>query len=86
MKARNIYIETEGEKDEGNFLVDANGQITLATGDEVRIAGGNTCIVGKKAINLTTDFHVRIVGKLTKMKAPGLIPAIPFIGSWQSVI
>ena len=28
MKARNIYIETEGEEDEGNFLVDANGQIT----------------------------------------------------------
>ena len=86
MKARNIYIETEGEEDEGNFLVDANGQITLATGDEIRLAGGNMCLVGKKAINLTTDFHVRIVGKLTKMKPPGLIPAIPFIGSWQSVI
>lgn len=64
LKAKNIYIETSGESGHGNILASANGQITLASGDEVRIAGANVCIRGQKGINLTTEFFVRVSGKI----------------------
>lgn len=57
LKARNVYIETSGDKNggksSGSFLVNANGQIILAGQDNVKIASGtNLCLSGKSKITL----------------------------------
>lgn len=53
LKARNIYIETKGDKPNGCFLVTANGHMILAGADEVKVASGtNLCLIGKSKITL----------------------------------
>ena len=87
-KAKNIYIETSGESGHGNILASANGQITLASGDEVRIAGGNVCIRGQNGINLTTDYFVRVSGKMMEGGAAstgGLISKF-MAGNWADLL
>jgi len=53
LKARNIYIETKGDKPNGCFLVTANGHMILTGADEVKLASGtNLCLIGKSKITL----------------------------------
>lgn len=58
LKARNIYVETKGDKQggksNGSFLVSANGHIVIAGSDEVKVASGtNLCLIGKNKITAT---------------------------------
>ena len=53
LKARNVYIETTGDKPNGCFLVSANGHMILVGNDEVKVASGtNLCLIGKSKITL----------------------------------
>lgn len=53
LKARNIYIETKGDKPNGCFLVNANGHMILTGADEVKVASGtNLCLIGKSKVTI----------------------------------
>jgi hypothetical protein len=62
LKARNIYMETKGDKPNGCFLVNANGHMVL-TGAEVKVASGtNLCLIGKGKITATGNQLIGISG------------------------
>ncbi len=64
MRAKNIFMEAiapnedvDGEKQKmGNVNIYANGQCTIASGDEIRLAAGNICSVAEKGFQLVGDF------------------------------
>lgn len=87
-KARNIYMETSGDTGQGNIIASANGQITLATGGEVRLSGGDICIRGQKGINLVTEYYIRVSGKIMEGGAAstGSLISNFIAGNWASLI
>lgn len=81
LKARNIYIETEGAKPHGCFLVNANGHMILSGADEVRIASGtNLCLIGKSKI---TFVGTQLISS-GKFIDSGPISTGDFIGKFMS--
>jgi hypothetical protein len=52
LKARNIYIETLGEGNHGNFAVKANEAITMVSGEQLTIAGAKVCITSGDSVNI----------------------------------
>ena len=65
LRARNIWIETLGGKDNsGNFLVQSNGYITFASGEQIRLASGKICIRGESDIDMASP-NVNIQGKIS---------------------
>ncbi len=93
MRARNIFMEAidgnetvDGENQKmGNVNIYANGQCTIATGDEIRLAAGNICAVASKAFNFAGDFK-----HAGKMAAGGALDSASLIkaftaGNWASI-
>lgn len=66
LKAKNIYIETTGSKNNGVFQVAANGQVTIATGDGVVIAAGKrVCLRGQAGVDIASNHIIKLLGKMS---------------------
>lgn len=86
MKAKNIYIETEGDQGEGNFMVAANGEVRLATGGEFRVAAGRMCIVTEGNMNFVGDMMVSgAFNKGSAVASAGFLNSI-LAGNWASIL
>ena len=55
LKAENIWIETGGTENKGNFLVKSNGHIARTAGEKATFAGTKICMIGKDNITLTSE-------------------------------
>lgn len=86
MKAKNIYVETSGESGEGNFMVSANGQMTLATGSEFRVAAGRMCFASEGNMNFVGNMVVSGgFSKASAVASAGFLSSI-LAGDWASLI
>ena len=54
LKAQNIWVETGGTENKGNFLVKSNGHIAMTAGEKVTFAGTKLCMIGKDQITLSS--------------------------------
>lgn len=92
LKARNIYFEAtgpkKGGKSEGNFLVSANGAITLAGGEQVKVVGGSLCLRGEKELNLVSPGLIKSSGEILEGGAASTADFIGNLmaGNFQSLI
>ena len=55
LKAENIYVESSGTGNSGNFLVKTNGHIAMTAGEKATFAGTKICMIGKDNITLTSE-------------------------------
>lgn len=65
LKARNIYIEANGDKEggksNGSVLVKGNGQVNISGEDEAKISSGsNLSLIGKSKIGLNSNQTISI--------------------------
>lgn len=86
LSAKNIYFVTSGEDGQGNFIVSSNGQVTLATGGEMRLAAGTMCLVSAKSININSN--LRISGKIFKGSAVSSASTLQALlaGNWAQLL
>ena len=61
LKAQNIWIETGGTKNKGNFLVKSNGHIAMTAGEKTTFAGTKICMVGKDQITLSSGGSIDLL-------------------------
>jgi hypothetical protein len=52
LKAKNIYIETVGDGNDGSFMVKANEAITLVAGEQMTLGGAKVCMTAVDSINM----------------------------------
>lgn len=78
LKAKNIFIESNGSENNGVFQVSANGQITLATGDNITIAGTKLCLRGEGGVIIGSNQYIKLIGELKKGSP---FESLPIIGS-----
>ena len=86
LKARNIHIVTEGPQGQGNFLLKANGQVRITTGEEFRLAAGRMCFASEGNMNFVGNVFVS--GDFSKTSA---VSAASFVssllaGNWSSLL
>jgi hypothetical protein len=62
--AKNIWIETNGDGNNGVFYVNANGQIQISSSDQLVLSGSKVCIRGQAGIDLVTDHYINLIGEL----------------------
>lgn len=88
LKAKNIHLETSGEKGEGNFLVGSNGHIILASSEEVRLAGSRICINGTSGVNVVSGNFINMSGDIKYFGPVGALSTIKNLlaGNWGSLI
>jgi uncharacterized protein (DUF2345 family) len=59
LKATNIYIEAQGEKNNGSILVKANDHIIVRAEEQINVAGGKVCISSADSITLNANGYLR---------------------------
>ena len=66
--------------------MNANGQVTLATGGEMRLASGSMCLVSAKSININSN--LRISGKIFKGSAVSSASTLQALlaGNWSQLL
>jgi hypothetical protein len=86
LTAKNIYFVTSGEDGQGNFIVNSNGQVTLSTGGELRLAAGTMCFTAAKSININST--LRISGKVFKGSAISSMSTLRALlaGNWSQLL
>lgn len=52
LKAKNIYIETIGDGNDGSFMVKANEAITMTAGEQMTLGGAKVCMTAVDSINI----------------------------------
>jgi hypothetical protein len=62
--AKNIWIEANGEGNNGVFYVNANGQIQISSSDQLVLSGSKVCIRGQAGIDLASDHFINVLGEL----------------------
>jgi hypothetical protein len=62
--AKNIWIETNGDGNNGVFYVNANGQIQISSSDQLVLSGSKVCMRGQAGIDMVTDHFVNVLGQL----------------------
>ena len=63
--AKNIWIETNGDGNDGVFYVNANGQIQISSSDQLVLSGSKVCMRGQAGIDLVTDHFINLLGELS---------------------
>jgi hypothetical protein len=63
--AKNIWIETNGDGNNGVFYVNANGQIQISSSDQLVLSGSKVCMRGQAGIDLVTDHFINLLGELS---------------------
>jgi hypothetical protein len=88
LKAKNIHIETTGEKNQGNFLVSSNGHVIIASTKEVRIAASRLCLNGTSGVNIVTENFVNVMGLLEQFPPQSMTKSITSLlqGNWESLL
>jgi hypothetical protein len=88
LKARNIYIETTGADPAGNFLVSSNGYITLAAGEQTRIAGSKVCIRGDGGVDIGSASYIMFRGAFKYGDYPSITGTIKALlaGNWAKLL
>ena len=88
LKAKNIHIESMGEKDEGNFLVGSNGHIIFASSEEVRLAGSRICINGTSGVNVISGNFINMSGDIKYFGPVSALSTIKNLlaGNWGNLI
>ncbi len=61
LKAKNIYIEAQGEENNGSILVKANDHIIVRAEEQINVAGGKVCISSADSITLNANGYLRIL-------------------------
>ena len=61
LKAKNIYIETEGNDNDGSILIKANDHITIKADEQLNLAGGKVCITAADSITLNAKGYLRLL-------------------------
>jgi hypothetical protein len=62
--AKNIWIETNGDGNDGVFYVNANGQVQISSSDQLVLTGSKVCIRGQAGIDLVSTSFINILGQL----------------------
>jgi hypothetical protein len=62
--AKNIWIETNGDGNDGVFYVNANGQVQISSSDQLVLTGSKVCIRGQAGIDLVSISFINILGQL----------------------
>ena len=62
--AKNIWIETNGDGNDGVFYVNANGQIQISSSDQFVLSGSKVCMRGQAGIDLVSDHFINVLGEL----------------------
>jgi hypothetical protein len=52
LKAKNIFIETVGDGNDGSFMVKANEAITMVAGEQMTLGGAKICLSSADSITL----------------------------------
>lgn len=52
LKAKNIFIETLGDGNDGSFMVKANEAITMVAGEQMTLGGAKVCVSSSDSITL----------------------------------
>lgn len=55
LKAKNIFIETVGDGNDGSFMVKANEAITMVSGEMLTLGGAKVCISSSDSITLNAQ-------------------------------
>jgi len=84
--AKNIHFVTSGSSGDGNVLINSNGQITIATGGELRLAAGDMCITASKSVKINSN--IRISGKIFKGSAVASASTLQALlaGNWSQLL
>lgn len=61
LKAKNIYIETEGDENDGSILIKANDHITMRADEQLNLAGGKVCVTSADSITLNAKGYLRFL-------------------------
>jgi len=59
--AKNIYIETVGDKSDGSILIKANDHITMKADEQLNLAGGKVCVTSADSITLNAKGYLRLL-------------------------
>lgn len=59
--AKNIYIETVGDKSDGSILIKANDHITMKADEQLNLAGGKVCVTSADSITLNAKGYLRML-------------------------
>ena len=62
--AKNIWIETNGDGNNGVFYVSANGQVQISSSDQLVLSGSKICMRGQAGIDLVTDHYINLLGEI----------------------
>lgn len=55
LKAKNIFIETTGDGNDGSFMVKANEAITMTAGEQMTLGGAKICMSTPDSITFNAD-------------------------------
>lgn len=78
LKAKNIFIETTGDGNDGSFMVAANEAITMTAGEQMTLGGAKVCIKSADSITLNAEgilyFLCKDISKGGPFSQLGFIP------------
>lgn len=79
LKAKNVFIETIGDGNDGSFMVAANEAITMTAGEQMTLGGAKICMKSADSITLNADGLIYLLCKDISKGGPfsklGFIPA-----------
>lgn len=70
LKAKNIFIETLGDGQDGSFMVKANEAITMVAGEQMTLGGAKVCVTSVDSINLNAGGIIYFLCKDTNKGSP----------------
>jgi len=59
--AKNLYVETIGDGNDGSILIKANDHITIKADDQLNLSGGKICMVSADSITLNSKGDLRLL-------------------------
>ena len=83
LKAKNIYVETTGEDDNGSILMSANDHVSIKANEQLSLHGAKVCVNSSDSITLNAEGFLHFLAadiiqgsplsSLTSMFFPGII-------------
>ena len=61
LRAKNIYIETLGDKSDGSIMIRANDHIIMRADEQLNLAGGKVCVTSSDSITLNAKGYLRLL-------------------------
>lgn len=70
LKAKNVFIETSGDGNDGSFMVKANEAITMVAGEQMTLGGAKVCVSSADSITLNGQGMLYILCKDISQGSP----------------